>query len=84
VVAGMSNWPTFYLVLFWLAVGSAAAALIALPFVYARGMRQIDDAMSQLWADRDERESVSNVRVLARYELARRMERNRRKGGGAA
>jgi hypothetical protein len=76
----MSTWPTFYLALFWLAVGSAAAALIALPFVYMRGMRQIDDAMSQLWADRDERESVGNVRVIQRWELARRMERNRRRG----
>ena len=74
----------FFLILLWLAVGAAVLAAIALPFVYMRGMKQIDAAMDQLWEDRDERASVTNVRVLSRWELARRMERNRRRNGGDA
>jgi hypothetical protein len=65
------------------AVIAGVCALVAFPFVYRRGMRQIDRIDWQMARDRDERESQTNVRTLARWELARRMERNRR-GGGAA
>ena len=65
----MSTWPWFYELLWWLAVGAAVVALAALPFVYVRGMRQIDEAMEEIWADRlDEA----------------RAERERRNGGDVA
>ena len=73
-----------FLTLLVVAVVAGVLALIALPFVYVRGMKQIDAAMDELWEDREQRASVSNVRVLSRWELARRMERNRRRGGGDA
>jgi hypothetical protein len=66
------------------AVIAGVCALIALPIIYVRGMRQIDAAMFDVFAERDERESQTNVRTLARWELARRMERNRRGGGDVA
>ena len=84
-VVGMSD---FYLTLLWLAVGAAVLALAALPFVYVRGMRQIDEAMEEIWADRlDEARAdrePSNVRVLDEFEAARRAERERRNGGDVA
>ena len=76
----MSTWPTFYLILFWLAVGAAAGALIALPFVYRRGMREIDRATRVVFDMKDHEQSVSNVRRLKADELHRRMMRQR---GGA-
>jgi hypothetical protein len=80
-VVGMSD---FYLTLLWLAVGAAVLSLIALPFVYVRGMRQIDEAMEEIWSDRSDRESSTNVRVLDEFEAARRAERERRNGGDVA
>ena len=80
----MSTWPIFYLILWWVAVGAAVVALIALPFIYRRGMRQIDQAMTTIFDDRDQRQSVTNVRALSRWELARRMEKRNRNGGDVA
>lgn len=68
----MSN---FYLTLLIIAAACGVAALIALPFVYRRGMKQIDEATSQIF---DKAESVSNVRRLRADELHRRMMRKDR------
>ena len=75
----MSTWPTFYLILWWIAAVAiaVAAALVAIPFLI-RANRQIDRAMTELFADRDEQQSASNVRALNKWELARRLERKSR------
>jgi len=73
----MSTWPTFYLILWWVAVGAAVAALVAIPFLI-RANRQIDHAMTELFKDRDDRQSATNVRALSRWELARRIEKRNR------
>jgi len=67
----------FYLALLWLAVAAGVAALVALPFVYRRTMRQIDEATAEVFAERDRQESVSNVRRLRADEIHRRMMRDR-------
>ena len=74
----MSTWPTFYMYAWWVAVGAAVVAIAALPYVYAKGKRQIDEINWRLDMDKDERESASNVRTLQKWELARRMERKNR------
>ena len=68
----MSDWPTLYTVLFVIACGSAISAAIALPFVYRKGMREIDQAMSEVFADRH-----------AKFEAARRRSMKRHPTGGA-
>lgn len=86
----MSDWPTLYTVLFVIACGSAISAAIALPFVYRKGMREIDQAMSEVFADRDHDGAVSNVRILkqydrhAKFEAARRRSMKRHPSGGAS
>ena len=65
----------------YLLIGAAVAGLaafIALPFIYIRGLRQMDRALEQVFSDRDRRASVDNVRSLAKWETARRMERKSR------
>lgn len=74
----MSGWPTFYLIAWWVAVAAAVCAVIALPFLYRRGMKQIDEATKWALDDNDRRESVSNVRRLRADELHRRMARRDR------
>ena len=73
----MSTWPTFFLILWILSVAAAVCALVAIPFLI-RANRQIDRAMTELFADRDEQQSASNVRALNKWELARRLERKSR------
>jgi len=73
----MSDWPTLALVLWIVAVVAAVCAVIALPFVYRRGVRQIDEACREVFTERDNAQSVSNVRRLRADELHRRMMRNR-------
>ena len=73
----MSDWPNLYLVLWIISVGCAAGALIALPFIYRRGCRQIDEACREVFTERDRQESVSNVRRLRADEIHRRVMRDR-------
>jgi len=73
----MSDWPVLYSVLWIIAVVAAVAALIALPFVYRKGQRQIDAINWRLDTERDQQESVSNVRRLRADELHRRVMRDR-------
>jgi hypothetical protein len=68
----------FFLVLLWLAVAAGVCAIVALPFLYIRGMRQIDEATRDIFHERDRQEAASNVRVLRQWELARRIEKARR------
>jgi hypothetical protein len=68
-------------VFLWLLIACAAAGLaafIALPFVYWRGMKQMDRALAEVFTDRDQRESESNVRRLRAHELHRRTMRKSR------
>ena len=68
-------------VFLWLliaAVVAGIAAFIALPFVYLRGLRQMDRALEQVFTDRDRAESVNNVRRLRSHEAHRRMSRKAR------
>ena len=74
----MNDWPTFYTVLFFLAAGSAICAAIALPFVYRKGMRQIDAACAEVFAARDTDKAQSNVKVLEQYRRHAHIERVRR------
>lgn len=60
------------------AVVAGVAAFIALPFVLIRGNRRINEINWRLDMDADRAQSVSNVRTLARWETARRMERKNR------
>ena len=82
----MSTWPTFYTILFFIACGSAVAAAIALPFVYRKGMREIDNINYRIDTDLADREATSNVRVLRQFEAHARVQRNarRRRDGDAS
>jgi len=73
----MSDWPTFYLIAWWVAVAAAVCAVIALPLIYRRGCRQIDEACREVFTERDRLESISNVRRLRADEIHRRMMRGR-------
>ena len=56
----------------------AFVALVALAVLYRVGLRRLDRIDAEIRMDRDERESVQNVRTLSKWELARRMERKAR------
>lgn len=56
----------------------ALVALVALTALYLVGSKRLNAIDAEIRMDRDHRESVSNVRTLQRWELARRMERKNR------
>lgn len=72
------NTADFVLWVLYAAVGAGIAAFIALVVLYQIGSRRLDRIDAEIRMDRDRRESVTNVRTLQRWELARRMERKSR------
>lgn len=76
----MSNWPLFYEFLFWLAVGSVLAAAIALPFVWRRGNKQIDQALAQVLDFHDAEQARSNVKRLRAHEVHAAVLRAKQRG----
>ena len=81
----MSAGDVFLGVLIVLACAGVAAAVM-LPIVvvvYRRGSAQIDAALAACLDMRDEEQARGNVRVLRSYDVARRVERARRRGSAS-